>query len=378
MPAQNVKALLRQRLGNAGDQAVVAHANDETVYGRIELPPGIEHGIAQITVCTIDQVQQGKENAGKLYWRAEASVIEPEYVDYNGQKIKCRYLFTSDFQMLEDTKDRNGQVVERAANIKECMNKMRKIGGEDCTAGCTTVEDLADVCDAIQEAKPYIKFSTRLGKKTPAFPNPKTFHSWIGCQGLEDYTPPEDFTADQVQDNGKAAAPAPTPPVNRATKPVLAPSAAPAKNGTAKPAAAPGRQKAAPPKPAPLPAPQPEFDEFQDLNSLGQQAQEGDENAQIKLGEMATAVGLTPAHLRKAPDWNAVAKMIGDLSSPVQAESNGGEETTEFNVGDVVVHEGINCKVTVSDKDTQRATCQSLKDGKKVFRMVPWSSLTPA
>ncbi len=69
MPPVKGTSKLAAKYGAKLDQAVKAHAQDETDYGFIRLPPGIVNGIAQLTKCYFDEYKTGK-NKGEMYFRA--------------------------------------------------------------------------------------------------------------------------------------------------------------------------------------------------------------------------------------------------------------------------------------------------------------------
>lgn len=184
-------------LGSQVDTDILNHANDETTYGIIKLPPGIIAGRAQVTECYFAVHEKGK-HAGKVYFRASASVLEPESFVHNGTVISLKGAFTSIILPWDYAKGKDGTIEKSKARV---MNELRKIAGDKTTSACRTGEEIEALAQAIEDAGPVIGFTTT-ESKPPIDPetgqvqiNPETgkpfetmvWENWQGTRGLENY-----------------------------------------------------------------------------------------------------------------------------------------------------------------------------------------------
>lgn len=194
--------MLAKKYGAKLAQAVEAHADDDTTYGIINLPPGINNGIAQVSKCyfkvydtkTTAKKADGSSAAGEYYFRCEGTVDSPKFVSSPEGNIPIYGLTTSQMVPVCDTKDSKGIITTQDDQIKRIFNMMRMLMGKDYTVGATA-EDLEPLAAGIEEAKPYFRFSTtartaqqdggghKKGDVTGAFEN------WHGNRGLENYVP---------------------------------------------------------------------------------------------------------------------------------------------------------------------------------------------
>jgi hypothetical protein len=168
-----------------------------------------------------------------------------------------------------------------------------------------------------------------------------------------------------------------------------------------------------PPKKEP---PKEDFDEFEgggeDLDSLAEAADGGDEDAKKRLTELAEAAKLDEDEVGAAENWGAVADMIKAATapaSPSEDEEEGGEGSTEEeaseeeSVEEEPVEEftpetggvyyyrplvtnpktgkkdrakkAIECETVTVDLKTKTATLKSLNDGKTKYVKVPFDML---
>ena len=209
MPAQRQKSELFAKYGTKLDSAVRKHATDETDYGFQRLPPGINGGIAQLTVCGFKKYEansnmkraDGQSAAGEFFFRAAGVVVEPQEVLHEGRAVRVVGLQTSIMEPCCDTRKSDGTVVTQEEHIANILNELRKLGADTRAATGADMEVLAEL---LQETAPYFKFSTSAGTPTPQYPNPRTWENWHGVRGLEGYTPP-DATAGAVEDHSAPA-----------------------------------------------------------------------------------------------------------------------------------------------------------------------------
>lgn len=387
MPATVVQSNLMKRYAGAV-KAVQAKAEMPFDPGRIELPPGITHGIAKLARCYFDKVAEGKQNAGEYYFRAVGVVAEPKFHVWNGVEIKVEGLQTSVFEMCCQTKTQAGAITTSDEHFTSITNILQGLGAtpaifESCGY------DLVKVAKLLEGAKVPFRFSTQ-----PKYDQKdKTlvvgaWERWHGCEGLEDYDPTAggDDTVDHTQ-------PAPAPDKTEATKTLnrlgVGAKTPPAttSNGT-KTAPAPAKKPAAK---APPPPPEPEFDESVDIDSLAEKAVEGDEEAQKALTEMATNAGFTDAEINEAKSWADVADLCRTVPNEEPPPEEEGE-TVEIKVEDVYLYapldpktgkagKPVECEVLSVNSERGTVTLKNYQTGKTVIDakkkpvQVPFSEL---
>ena len=303
MPVQKGKSGLVAKYGAKLDQAVQAHANDETDYGFQKVPAGITNGIAKVFDCKFDTYKTG-DYTGEYYFQVRATVVEPESVVVNGSTIKVRGMQTMIQEPVCDTRDGKGKPTSQGDHIAKVLNYMRMLVDDSFTEGAT-VEDLEPLGEALKDLAPYTKFSTseskpqvnpKTGKEVvnpktgKPFP-PRIWENWYGCKGLEDYTPP-DASVSAVTDN----------------------------TGN-------GQEESVPNSKNAKAEPNEEFNEFGDLGSLLDKAMDDNSpdqiNAQNELGALALKAGHSQETIDNAENWKAVIALI---ESPASVEEESEEE----------------------------------------------------
>jgi len=336
-----------------GAQLSAAHAeaaNAETTMPMMDLPGGIKGGIAQVVECKFDKYKEG-DNKGKWYFYCAAVVIEPK--THEGRKVEG--LRTSIMEPMCETPSRKRATIE--AHMHYVYNEFRKLGVDTREI---SPDQLEDVAAHIKAAKPIIGFSTRLGKATPQYPDPKVFEQW---EGLVQYG---DHADDEVNDNtpDPEPTPAPPPPTPKATKPKAAPKATPAPTPP-------------PPPPVAESKPEPTLDDLVAVAS-GVQGDEATE-AQSALTEKAKSLGVSEESIQNADDWQAVADLI------VTAEANA--DLLVWQAGDVCKHAPLLDKktkkrgpealfaITAVDEKAKTANLKGVDDAKVSYAKVPWSEL---
>ncbi len=194
MPPQVKKSGLAAKYGAKLDQAIKSHAADETNYGFIRLPGGINGGVAQLTECMFGIYKPGTPNAGEYYFRAAGVVIEPKMVTTPTGEMSVAGLLTSIMHPVCDTKNSKGEVTTQEQHIEDILNELRKLGADTAGATVSNLEDLAAAC---KQAMPYFRFSTTLSSgeginpKTKKPYEPRVWENWNGTKGLENYSATE-------------------------------------------------------------------------------------------------------------------------------------------------------------------------------------------
>lgn len=315
MPMQTGKSTILNKL-RKHEGAIKKHAGDQPSYGNQRLPGGINSGVAKLTEIVLGEVGVGKQNAGEPYLRLAGSVVEPFTVvdPETKQVIPVRGLQTSVIVMLCDTKKADKTVVPAEDNMATAMNHLKILGApaELFEGG---LEGFQDAIEAVKEAAPYFKFTTRKGDVSPQYPDPRVFETWHGSKGLEGYEDPG-APGEKVEDEGEPA------PAKRPAAP------APGRNGTStKPASAKAASK--------VKAPEPGEDEgdaanvdMNDLDSLVERATADDVAAQKQLTAVALKAGVDESDVDAARNWKQVKELI-EAQNEAQGESTAPAEPAE-------------------------------------------------
>ncbi len=208
------------KLGNGFLQANAGAAKSTTkVEDNGRLPAGIENGVARVVSMKIQPIAQGKQNAGKPMFVAQAVVVKPEYVD--GVKVAGRR--TSMMEMLFDTPGKKRATVKD--HVEHVYSYLRTIGVDtNMLAAAKTEDELRKKLDAVfallVTKKTTISFRTWKGSVQTTGPyagkEPLVNETWGGpAQVAADTTPPEanvrddsppaeDVPADDVVDDTDA------------------------------------------------------------------------------------------------------------------------------------------------------------------------------
>lgn len=357
MPKQVGKSSLASALGDRARGAFEEHKADPTEYGNIELPGGIENGIAQLSDFKFTQVKEGSQNAGEWMMYAAGIVVSPNEVD--GTPIKG--LRTQISEPLFDTPTRTRKTVED--HLAWILNEMRKLGVDTAELG---FDDLEDIAESLRESKPYFRFRTWKppmtviekradgkwyvgGKKYATEAMAKQANPYAGTEsrvnhmwaGVVQYEPDE---SEGVEDDTEES-PAPAPVTNKTVaaapaKKTVAPKPAPAATATVKKGTT--VKKSAP-------APEPAED---DLDALATLADDGDTNAQAKLAGQAKLFGIDSDEMES---WADVVEAIKAQSDADSAEA--GDETEQDETATV----DYDALATLADGGDEEAVAQLIE-----------------
>lgn len=351
MPKQTAKSSLSGKLGQKLHESHEKHKSDDTNFGNIDLPAGINGGVAQLVDCRFSEYEKG-DFKGQFFFYAAGVVVSPKTV--NGVRIEG--LRTSIMEPMCDTPDRTrASFDEHNAWV---LNELRKLGVNTSEMG---PDDYEPVAAALKEAKPYFRFHTWKGEKQTTGPfagkEPRVQHQW---QGATEYNPEEDGDAGAVVDDTTAA----EPEKPAATKPAT----------TTKPAGG----KTPPKKPEP-PKEEPASEEV-DLAALAEAADGGDNDAALKLTALAEAAGMKTEDVEGAENWAAVATAIaGDGDNGAAA----GDEASEFKPDKSDVYrykpprakKAVECEVLTVNEEKKTVNLRDL-DTKALYKNVPFDQLS--
>ncbi len=304
MPVTKTTSVLA-KLGNRLNKSITGHAKDETDYGIIRIPGGISGGIAQLVEARFGEFQKGN-NKGKPFLFLMGVAKFPKSV--NGSIVRgCQ---TSQTIPICETTTQAGEKTSEDENIETMMNHLRMLGGEEFTQNAKTIADVEELVKELKEAKPYFRFSTELGKTTPQYPTPRVWERWHGSKGLEDWTDEDGGPVDETAQTAES----PAPSVN-GSPPKKSP---PTKATTVSASSGEGKKdlkasaKAAEESPA--------DPEFNDVDSLAERADGGDEEAAADLAEAAANAGISDEDVAATKTFAELAELI---------KGNTGEATTE-------------------------------------------------
>lgn len=283
-------ASLSAKLGSKGRGAFDGSKGNETKFDSGGgLPDGIENGIAQLADIKFGTYEKG-DNKGEFFFRASAVVIAPKV--YNGIPIEGLRTNIGPEPLCE-TPGKSRETLDQ--HLDWVLNELRKLGLDTSEL---EFEDLEGACESLVESAPTFRFRTWKGKKATEGKykdkEPMVQHVW---NGVVDYDAGDDgdgVVDETEQDEGEEE---PTPPPKKSSAKV---ASAPAKKAAPK--------KAAPKKAEPT------------LEELGAMADGQDEDAMLKLQEMADELGIDHEAIGT---WSEVA---GAIDAMQNGEAEGEEE----------------------------------------------------
>jgi hypothetical protein len=388
MAAQQQQSDFAASMGNTLDAAIKKHAKNDTNYGFVRLPPGINNGVAKLQKLYFAQFKSGA-NVGKWYLRGEGVVVFPEYFTVDGKQLKLAGAYTTSMQHpICDTKDQSNPpvVTPQEEHIDDVLNEFRKLGAD--TSGCTSAAHMLAIAAALQKVGPFFRFSTTsLPSRNPK-EAPRTWENWNGVKGVEEWG--KDAAA-QVA-GVKAAAPSTNGPAAPATVATNGPGISPTGPTGPGPINRVHLAAQAPVTPAPAPPPEqhPSLDQ-EDVETLLGMANSNNKGAQERLQQLALAAGVEQDDIDNAPDWNTVAEMAKGIPDG-EAEGAGGGEAGNvwmpqpdeeygfcpINPKSKVKGAKVAVKIVSVDSDKMTCTLLNLKNGKTTYKDVPWTDLESA
>lgn len=323
---------LSKALGSAGDAAFNQHKADETEFDEGgSLPPGIENGIAELTMTKIGIYKDG-DNKGKPFFMAMGTVLQPE--EHYGRKIGGRTTKIGP-EPLCDTPKATGKRKTLGDHISWAMNQARLLGLE--THNMANLAQFQAGLELLNKANPKVQFSFRTwqGKPTKDYPNPRVNEVWGGV----------------VSDDG-------------------APSSA--ANGVADATGEVQDSQTVEETQTQENAP----DEGLDLDNLVEQATAGDNTAIDQLTQLALEAGLSEQQVTDAPSWADVKEWIEGGEPP----ADGAAEEWKPEKGDHYMYKppraknAVQCEVTTVNNTNQTVTVKNLAN-KLLYKEVAWSAL---
>lgn len=293
MPAASGKGLLMEKLGQKFVQAHNEVKNNEVVYGRMELPAGVE-GVARLTKMSVQVGKPDSKIPGQLYWTAQATVISPKrYEGYTTDK----------YEPIAETPNTKRKTI--ADHMSFIYNEMGKLG---VPVSQLNPEQVESAMAQLVKLGPTFAFRTWKGDVQTtgeyAGKEPRVQHDW---QKRVEYDPATDQSNDDGVEDGTGAAEETVNHPPQKGKPGGAGStrsASPATTGTARTAPASKATETTSPSEDDIPALVKAADAKKD--SKARQA------AQDRLAELASAAGVPDDDVNNAENWAAVAEMIAN------------------------------------------------------------------
>lgn len=390
MPAQHASASIVQKLGNTLLQAHEAIKGNTTVpQVQMELPAGINNGIAEIRSCKFMQIAEGKNNAGEWQFYTSAIVKMPKV--HNGIPVEGKRTFT--IEPIYATPSRERKTIQD--HMDHIYGLWRLWGvSPQAIAAIDLRKDpqaLEKMCAQIEKAGIYIAFRTWAGQKqvlgqggdgkwylfnngenTPIkgkgpYTNEaaaKTANPYAGREPMTNHSWGERIVFMDTAVNGQSHV----------------------VDNTAAPTAAPFDEF------APSTTSTPSTDELsEDVNVLAEAAEDNNA-ARNRLKQMALDAGITEEAIKVAESWQAVAGMIqasvnGTLAG---AEGEGIEdEPWKPEAGKVYGYEAtvtnlrtkkkekkaVQVEVKVVHEEQKTAEAMNISDRKTTYKAIPWDEL---
>jgi hypothetical protein len=382
MPAESGQSKLLKKYGEKFRKSAEAHKADEIEYGNMELPSGIESGVAQLVDCKIDAVKAGKKGAGDLYFYARGIVKIPTHVG----DIPVYGLATQITEMIGETPERSRKTMDE--HVKWVQNQIKmllKDGPDDATdySDYVDADNLEDTMTKLKRLKPFFRFRTWKGSKQTTGPykdrEPRVNHTWLGrCK----WNPEENGAATAgVSDDSSGETEVDT---DNEMEPDEDPDAVSDSNDEQDADTVQDDSQNT------------EADEFGDLDSLLERANEQNREAEKTLTEFAVKAGMSIKEVKEADSWQDVVDYIRSQSSTSREgeEGAGDEPEWEPEVNSHYLYAPINPKtkkpdidpkkkkpitvevsVTAVDKDSRTATLKNMDNKKILYKNVPWDSI---
>lgn len=201
------------------NKSLAKHASDKTTASQeyIDLPPGIQGGVATLVDAKLGVYQSG-DNEGEQFMYLAGVVVEPVEHTYNPKifingkietqeaiTVKVRGQRTSLMIPWCDTTNSRGKITSADEHVEDSLNRLRQLGADTSEIQEQTAnEDLEAIFKALVEVAPVFKFGTRSSNPNAQYPTPMTWESWYGSEGLEDYEVPDgDEVVDETEDDDK-------------------------------------------------------------------------------------------------------------------------------------------------------------------------------
>ncbi len=361
MPVVKTKSLLA-KLGKKVDEAVKKHSKDEVKYAQdfSQIPAGIV-GHAHLRECKFDLYKKGA-NEGEPYFMARAVILDPEFIvrTIGGkqivEKVRGRQTKIGPIQVC-DKKDKDGKVTKTMDEfIGQINQEIRKLGYEgELESG----PDMEQAVQALQEASLgdtpiYFKFSTSVRKAMIPGGEEGVWENWNGVD--PDYQP-EDAASAQQEDNS---------------------------GGDKDDAKEDEKEEESEDKADEAD----DTNDEPDLDELAKLAKGKDEEAQMKLSEIALAAGMSQVDIEGVKSWLDLPDMIreaqsgGSESSDELSEDDEDDPYKPDNVFDYMALDAktkkkkkVECIITAHDKAKKTVDLKSLVDNKTVYKAVKYSEL---
>ena len=342
------------------NKSLVTHARDETTASQeyINLPPGIQGGIATLVDARLGVYQSG-DNEGEQFMYLAGVVVEPVEHIYNPKifingkvetqeavTIKVRGQRTSLMIPLCDTINSKEKTTSADEHVADLLNKLRQLGAD--TSDIQNEEGLKSLMKALVEVHPVFKFSTRALNPNAMYPTPTTWESWHGSEGLEDYeSPDEDEVVDETEED---------------------PEDEESEEGDEN-----------------LEDDQQDDDE-EDLQTLGSKAdfeEEKNEETEVRTRLTGLAEDLNIDPDKVDPDgnpvfetWEAVATAIEKAQTGVEEENAAPPEVDEvWRFKPPKKRKFVDVLVTAVFPAKETATIKNLEDGKTLYKGISWDRL---
>lgn len=285
MPVQNTKSELLNLLGEEAIQAWDQHKKDDIRFGIINLPSGIQGGIAQLVTVKWDKYGmevQDESLRGKPYVLFRGIALTPQ--QHKGVKVQGQGVMITNPLCDTPNKKLNGEPGTKGAWVAELMNEFKKLGIDTSN---TSIMDIEPIMASLMQRKPFFRFSTRgwtPPKKSPTDPEPTemVFTQYDGvCEAPTGVVVPNGF-ADKTM----------SPPARQLSN------------------TAPSPQPTSIPVEVQYTEPPVEYNDNSDLDSLAVRADNMDQEAIDTLNQNALDKGYTQKQIDAAPSWAGVVDMI--------------------------------------------------------------------
>lgn len=374
MARKKKKSSLQERLNQTNVREETRYKEPEKPKGG-SLPPGIEGGVAKLTRVDFNEFESG-DNKGEQRLYLHGRCIQPKtFTDAQGNKFNTEgKLVQGKIIPLCDSTDYNGNPVSFEENWANAENQLKLVGIDTEEIDDEDIEEL--VPQLPNEDDYYFSFRTWKPKDSD-----RVVTTIEGP--LEDYE--EEEQDDEVEEAEEETEEEEAAPAKGKGGKGKGAAKSGGKSG-AKRGGAKGKKKEEPEEES--------SSDDADLDTLIEEADGGDEDAQAKLAAQAEEYEID-YESEDYPDWTSVGEAVkaameegeGEEEEGEEEEGEGEEEEVEEEEGppakgDVASYKpprakkSIDCEVTAVFPKKETCNVKNLKTG-KVFKQVPWDKLEP-
>ena len=160
MASQTGQSSIFAKLGNQTREAMAKTATKEPEIPGMNLPAGIDNGIAQVVECKFGISEPGKKNPGAMYYMSQAIVKEPEYLKTENGRIKVAGRRTMLYKEVVSPPNQQGERKVNEKNMEWAQDQLKMLVGKNANPEMFHLDKMESTAAFIRQAKPHTLFKT--------------------------------------------------------------------------------------------------------------------------------------------------------------------------------------------------------------------------